>query len=161
MGEDVSSSLLSLYRRMTRWPGGHWMFSRAICFRAPYFSTIAPRFVALESGRCEVRMRDRRRVHNHIGTVHAIALCNLAELSAGVMAEATMPPGMRWIPKGMSVEYLSKAVGVMRAVATPEVPLAAGAAAGQEWPVLVQITDSAGTAVFRARITMWISPRKS
>ncbi len=76
------------------------------------------------------------------------------------MAEATMPPGMRWIPKGMSVEYLSKAVGVMRAVAAPEVPLAAGAAAGQEWPVLVQITDSASTAVFRARITMWISPRK-
>ncbi len=137
------------------------MFSRAICFRAPYFSTIAPRFVALESGRCEVRMRDRRRVHNHIGTVHAIELCNLAELSGGVMAEATMPPGMRWIPKGMTVEYLSKAVGMMRAVAMPEAPLAAGAAAGQEWRVLVQVTDSAGATVFRARITMWISPRKA
>jgi hypothetical protein len=44
------------------------------------------------TGRCEVRIRDRRRVHNHIGTVHAIALCNLAELSAGVMTDATIPP---------------------------------------------------------------------
>ncbi len=156
----MNTSVLSLYRRVTRWPGGHWLFSRAICFRAPYFSTIAPRFVALEPGRCEVHMRDRRRVHNHIGTVHAIALCNLAELSAGVMAEATMPPGMRWIPKGMSVEYLGKATGSMRAVATPEAQLT-NAVGGQEWPVIVQVTDPAGTAVFRARITMWISPRKS
>src|SRR5215469_5274425 len=134
LGEFMSASLLSMYRRMSRWPAGHWLFSRAICFRAPYFSTIAPRFVALEPGRCEVRIRDRRRVHNHIGTVHAIALCNLAELSAGVMAEATMPPGMRWIPKGMTVEYLNKAVGSMHAVATPEVPLSPNEA-GQEWPV--------------------------
>ena len=156
----MSTSVLSLYRRVTRWPGGHWLFSRAICLRAPYFSTIAPRFVALEPGRCEVHMDDRRRVHNHIGTVHAIALCNLAELSAGVMAEATMPPGIRWIPKGMSVEYLSKATGRMCAVATPETPII-NIAGGQEWPVIVQVTDPAGTTVLRARITMWISPKKS
>ena len=155
----MSASLWSLYRRMTRWPGGHWLFSRAVCWRAPYFSTISPRFVALEPGRCEVRIRDRRRVHNHIGTVHAIALCNLAELSAGVMAEATLPPGARWIPKGMSVEYLSKAVGSMHAVAMPEVPLGA-VDNGFEWPVCVDITDPAGSTVFRARITMWLSPRK-
>lgn len=155
----MTAPMLSLYRRMTRWPGGHWAFSRAVCFKAPYFSTISPRFVALEPGRCEVRIRDRRRVHNHIGTVHAIALCNLAELSAGVMSEATMPPGMRWIPKGMTVEYLNKAVGSMHAVATPESPISA-VDSGQEWPVLVQISDHTGTPVFRAHITMWVSPRK-
>jgi acyl-coenzyme A thioesterase PaaI-like protein len=155
----MSASLWSLYRRITRWPGGHWLFSRAVCWRAPYFATIAPRFVALAPGRCEVRMRDRRRVHNHIGTVHAIALCNLAELGAGVMAEATMPPGMRWIPKGMSVEYLGKAVGSMHAVATPEMPLEARQG-GQEWPIGVQVVDAGGTVVFRARIVMWVSQRK-
>ncbi len=155
----MSTSLLSLYRRITRWPGGHWLFARAVCFRAPYFATIAPRFVALGPGRCEVRMRDRRRVHNHIGTVHAIALCNLAELSAGVMAEVTMPAGIRWIPKGMTVEYLSKATGSMHAVAVPEVPVVASDS-GYEWPVMVQVTDQAGNAVFRARIMMWVSPRQ-
>jgi len=155
----MSAPLLSMYRRITRWPGGDWLFSRAVCFRAPYFATIAPRFMALEPGRCEVRMRDRRRVHNHIGTVHAIALCNLAELSAGVMAEATMPAGMRWIPKGMTVEYLSKATGTMHAVATPEAPLTV-LDRGQEWPVMVQVTDVAGHVVFGARITMWVSPRQ-
>ena len=104
-------------------------------------------------------MRDRRRVHNHIGTVHAIASCNLAELSAGVMAEATLPPGMRWIPKGMTVEYLGKAIGSMHAVATPDAPLVASDT-GHEWPVVVVVTDPAGNAVFRARIAMWVSLRK-
>jgi acyl-coenzyme A thioesterase PaaI-like protein len=154
----MSASLLSMYRRITRWPAGHWLFSRAVCFRAPYFATIAPRFVALEPGRCEVQIPDRRRVHNHIGTVHAIALCNLAELSAGVMTEATIPAGMRWIPKGMSVEYLAKAVGTMHAVATPDVAVTESAA-GYDWPVTVRVHDPAGKEVFRAHITMWLSPR--
>jgi acyl-coenzyme A thioesterase PaaI-like protein len=154
----MSASLLSLYQRITRWPAGHWLFSRAVCLRAPYFSTISPRFVALEPGRCEVRIKDRRRVHNHIGTVHAIALCNLAELSAGVMTEATIPAGMRWIPKGMTVEYLAKAVGTMHAVATPEVT-PWESAEGYEWPVVIRVGDSTGKDVFRARITMWLSPR--
>jgi len=160
LGEwSISASVLSLYRRITRWPAGHWLFSRLVCLKAPYFATIAPRFVALEPGRCEVRIRDRRRVHNHIGTVHAIALCNLAELSAGVMTDATIPADMRWIPKGMTVEYLKKAVGTLHGVATPE--LAAPASdEGYEWPVGVQVTDAAGGAVFRARVMMWVSPRK-
>jgi acyl-coenzyme A thioesterase PaaI-like protein len=155
----MSTPVLSLYRRITRWPAGHWIFSRLICLKAPYFSTIAPRFVTLQPGRCEVRIRDRRRVHNHIGTVHAIALCNLAELTAGMMAEVTVPAGMRWIPKGMNVEYLKKAVGPMHGAATPEeaVPLAG---VSQEWPVKVEVVDGAGETVFRACVLMWLSPRK-
>lgn len=151
--------LLSLYRRITRWPAGHWLFSRLVCFKAPYFATIAPRIVALEPGRCEVRIHDRRRVHNHIGTVHAIALCNLAELAGGVMTDATIPAGMRWIPKGMTVEYLKKAVGTLHGVATPDIPLVQ-AASGYDLPVTVAVTDSAGDTVFRARIAMWVSPKK-
>jgi acyl-coenzyme A thioesterase PaaI-like protein len=155
----MSASVLSLYRRITRWPAGHWIFSRLVCLKAPYFATIAPRFVALEPGRCEVRIRDRRRVHNHIGTVHAIALCNLAELGAGVMTDATIPADMRWIPKGMTVEYLKKAVGTMRGIATPELATPVSGD-GHEWPVRVEVVDGAGETVFRARVLMWVSPRK-
>src|SRR6185312_12677324 len=69
-----------------------------------------PRFVALAPGRCEIAIRDRRRVHNHIGTVHAIALCNLAELSGGMLTDDSIPDSLRWIPRGMTVEYLAKHV---------------------------------------------------
>jgi hypothetical protein len=154
----MSAPVLSLYCRITRWPAGHWIFSRLVCFKAPYFATIAPRFVALEPGRCEVRIHDRRRVHNHIGTVHAIALCNLAELSAGVMTDATIPSNMRWIPKGMTVEYLAKAKGSMHAEAVPQSP-ATESSSGYAWPVKVSVRNDAGEEVFRARIDMWVSPR--
>lgn len=153
------TSLLRLYQRITRWPGGHWLFSRAVCFKAPYFGTIAPRITRLEPGICEARIADRRRVHNHIGTVHAIALCNLAELAGGVMVDASLPPSMRWIPKGMAVEYQRKATGTMHATATPAVPLRE-AAEGYELPVDVAVRNDAGEQVFHARIAMWVSPRK-
>lgn len=153
----MSAPLLTLYRRMQRWPAGGWLFSRAVCVKAPYFASIAPRITALEPGRCEGRIAHRRKVTNHLGTVHAIALCNLAELTAGLMVDASLPKGMRWIPKGMEVQYLAKATGTQHAIATPEQPIVA-AEAGYALPVRVQVRDDAGTVVFQARIAMWLSP---
>jgi acyl-coenzyme A thioesterase PaaI-like protein len=153
-----ATPLLAQYRKLTRWPLGHWLFSRAVCFKAPYFGSISPRFVDLRDGYCEATIRDRRGVHNHIGTVHAIALCNLAELCAGVMTDASLPRGMRWIPKGMTVQYLKKASGTLRGVATPMIPLVVSES-GYELPVNVDVTDRAGDKVFHAEIRMWLSPK--
>ena len=152
-----TTSLLALYQKLTRWPLGGWLFSRAVCFKAPYFGSIAPRITRLENSRCEATINDRRRVHNHIGTVHAIALCNLAELCAGVMTDASLPRGMRWIPKGMTVQYLKKATGRMHAVAAPTIPLVTSES-GYELPVNVDVFDPAGERVFNADIRMWLSP---
>lgn len=151
------SQLLATWQRLQGWPLGGWLFSRAVCWKAPYFASISPRIVVLENGRCEAVMEDRRRVHNHIGTVHAIALCNLAELTAGVMTDASLPAGMRWIPKGMSVQYLQKAKGRLRGVATPDLTLITSKD-GYELPVSVLVLDGAGESVFSAKIAMWLSP---
>ena len=151
------ASVLAMWQSMNRRPLGAWFFSKAVCWKAPYFGSISPRFVLLEPGRCEAIIHDRRRVHNHIGTVHAIALCNLAELTAGVMTDASLPRGMRWIPKGMSVQYLKKATGTLRGVATPDIPLVASES-GYDLPVSVGVFDSAGEKVFSAQIAMWLSP---
>lgn len=152
------ADLLSLYHHISRWPAGHWLFSRAVCFKAPYFASIAPRIELLEANRCVATIRHRRRVTNHLGTVHAIALCNLAELTAGLMTDASLPPSMRWIPKGMTVEYVKKAIGTMRATALPAQPLVESTG-GYDLPVDVTVVNPDGETVFRARIAMWISPR--
>ncbi|MBH1641044.1 DUF4442 domain-containing protein [Stenotrophomonas maltophilia] len=154
----MSTPLLSLYHRLQRWPAGNWLFSRAVCFKAPYFASIAPRITRLEHGRCEGTLADRRKVRNHIGTVHAIAMCNLAELTAGLMVDASLPADMRWIPKGMDVKYQAKALGTLKAVATPVLSIVS-AADGYDLPVKVSVTDAAGTEVFHATIAMWVSPR--
>lgn len=156
----MAAPLLSLYRRFIRWPAGNWLFSRAVCFKAPYFASISPTITLLEPGRCEGVIQHRRRISNHIGTVHAIAMCNLAELVAGVMVDATLPADMRWIPKGMEVKYQAKALGTLKAVATPALPIVS-AANGYDLPVEVSVTDAAGVEVFHATIAMWVSPRPS
>ena len=84
----MAQDLPALHRRLSAWPAGQWLFSRMVCARAPYFGTIAPRITVLEAGRCEGHINDRRAVHNHLGTVHAIALCNLAELVMGLLVDA-------------------------------------------------------------------------
>jgi hypothetical protein len=58
----------------------------------------------------------------------------------------------------MTVEYLKKAVGTQHGVATPEFP-PREAAEGYELPVNVAVTDPQGDPVFKARISMWVSPK--
>ncbi|MEO8365631.1 MAG: hotdog fold domain-containing protein [Pseudoxanthomonas sp.] len=154
----MSASVLQVYRKLYRKPFGQWLFSRLICFKAPYFGSIKPRMTVLEPNRAEATIQHRRSVTNHLGTVHAIALCNLAEFTGGLMTDVSIPASMRWIPKGMTVEYLKKAVGTQLGVATPEFP-PHESAEGYELPVNVVVSDPQGDAVFKARISMWVSPK--
>ena len=149
---------IAFWRRLAPLPGGRWLFSRLVCHQAPYFATIRPAVVELRPGRCEVWLRKRRSVENHLGTVHAIAICNLAELAAGLVSDATVPPTHRWIPKGMTVEYLRKAETHLRAVAELELLPTLGSKA--EVPVYVTAFDVSGEGVFRATIRMWVSARR-
>src|SRR5690606_26739324 len=142
----MSSEALRLFRRLGGSSPGRWLFSRLICHRAPYFASIAPRIERLEAGRCVVRLRAPRALRNHLGTVHAIALCNMAELAGGLATDATIPQSMRWIPKGMSVRYLAKARGTM--TATANVPAVADASTAQKLQARVVVRDGEGQAVF-------------
>jgi uncharacterized protein (TIGR00369 family) len=151
------SAALAAWQRLETKPFGKAIFSRVVCFKAPYFATIAPRFEELRPNFARVSMKKRRAVTNHIGTVHAIAMCNLAELAAGTLTEVSIPASMRWLPRGMQVEYLKKSSGGVQATATlPEV----AEGAGRDVPATVEIRDDAGEMVCRAVITMWVSPRK-
>ena len=87
--------ILDTYRAFEKLPfGGRWLFSRALCLKAPYFGSIRPRFDDLRPGFGRVRAPLRRAVKNHLGTFHAIACCNLAEVTAGSPAAiAGLQPG--------------------------------------------------------------------
>ncbi len=80
------------------------------------------------------------------------ALCNVAEFSAGVMTEAAVPPGIHWIPRGMTVEDRGYAA------CGGDVGASILAAEAYPWPVTVEVGDVEGDRVSRTRITMWLSP---
>jgi len=150
-------SVLSLWNRFGGSGVGRWVFSRLICLRAPYFGSIAPRFEALAPWSATVRLRKRRAVQNHLGTVHAIAMANAFELAAGVMMEASCPPSMRWIPRGMDIEYVKKATTSLQVTAVADGLQGDGK---QDVPVRCEARDAAGELVCRATIRMYVSPRE-
>ena len=155
----MSTLVLRLWRKLESKPFGKRLFSWIICRKAPYFASISPRMVSLEPGRGEATIAHRRAVTNHIGTVHAIALCNLAEFVGGLTCDVSIPVSMRWIPKGMAVEYRKKAAGLQRAVATPAFA-PREASEGYDLPVDVVVTDPGGDTTVTARIAMWVSPKR-
>ncbi|MBN8241338.1 DUF4442 domain-containing protein [Marinobacter hydrocarbonoclasticus] len=122
-----------------------------VCQQAPYFSTIEPTLTDLKPGYAEAKVPFRKEISNHLGTVHAIAMCNAAELVAGLMTDASIPGNGKWIPQAMTVNYLAKAKTDLRAIAEGD---------GIDWEtagekvVPVSVIDEDGQTVFTVRITM-------
>lgn len=146
------SQFYELYKNL-----GNEKFSASIGQVAPYFATIFPQFQKFEPGYCEIILPNRKEVHNHIGTVHAIAMCNAAELVAGLTTEISIPSSHRWLPIGMTTQYLALAKTdlIVKTLAT-----------GVDWEKIGDIVvpaeayDQNGVKVFRADITMKTSLKK-
>ena len=115
----MATQVLGMWERLRGMPGGERVFSRAFTWRAPYFRSVRPRFVQVSPNYAALVLPKRRAVLNHIGTVHAIAVCNGLEAAMGALAEATIPGGKRWLPKGMEVSYLAKS---LRSLGIPMLP---------------------------------------
>jgi len=107
---------LKIYNNTTKLPLGKWLFSKILGFIAPYFATISPLIETLEPGKSIVIIKDRRKIRNHFGSIHAGALCNLAELAGGLTLDVTLDKQYRWIPMGMTLKYLKKAHGPLKAI---------------------------------------------
>lgn len=107
---------LNAYKKIEKFPFGKRIFMFFVCVRIPYFFSIKPTIVDIKEGRTVVEMKERRKVHNHLKTIHAIALCNLCELSMALTTEVTIPKNLRFIPTAMTVAYKKKAKGTMRAI---------------------------------------------
>jgi acyl-coenzyme A thioesterase PaaI-like protein len=152
------SQVLSLWQKCTSIPVvGARVFSFAFAQKAPYFFSVRPRFTVIEPNRAELVIPDRRGVHNHLGTVHAIALCNGLEAAMGALAEATIPPTRRWIPKGMTVSYTAKAVGDITCIA--ETDPERWTSSEPDLPVRVRGLDRHGTVVIEGVINLWVTEK--
>lgn len=137
------------------------VFSVAAALMAPYFRTVLPHVRVLEPGRCIVTAPKWWGVQNHIGTFHAIAACNLAEVAIGMLAEASVPTTHRWIPKAMEARYLAKTTGGLTATAVLDpLPDWAGITSGVDVVVPVSLVDAAGVESVHCDITVWITPAK-
>lgn len=153
IGHKISNN----WNRLSRWPGGKWLFSRLVGKLVPYSGTIGANICELEPGFARVELPDRRRVRNHLGSIHAISLANLGELTSGLAVLTGLPPGARGILVGLSVEYVKKARGKLTCTSRAE---KVSPESNEEHQVSAVIADESGDTVATVRASWMLGPVK-
>jgi acyl-coenzyme A thioesterase PaaI-like protein len=155
---DYRGPVLKWWQRLSAWPGGGWLFSLALGLIAPYSGSIGVRIEEIKPGYARLTMRDRRRVRNHLKSIHAIALVNLGEIATGLALLSNFSADMRGILVGIEAEYIKKARGKLTAVAEFQMPLKLEDNTPCELEACLR--DQSGETVTRVRAT-WLVGYKS
>lgn len=150
---DAPGGTIALWwKRLSRFPFGRTLFSILIGRMAPYTGSMGARIEELGPGYSRWRLRDRRAVRNHLRSIHAVALVNLAEVASGTAMLTALPPGTRGIVTGLSMQYLKKARGTLTAECRCSVPDVNGPTT---YDVHADIRDDVGDVVARGTVT-WL-----
>ena len=153
---DAPGTAIALWwKRLSRVPFGKTLFSILIGRMAPYTGTMGARVEDLGPGYSRWTLRDRRKVRNHLRSVHAVALVNLAEVASGTAMLTALPPGTRGIVTGLSISYLKKARGTLTAECRCSVPTIDGET---QYDVHADVLDASGDVVAKATVN-WLLRR--
>lgn len=146
--------LRDAWRRLAPLPGGRTLFSLMLGRMVPYTGALGARVQELEPGYARIMLRDRRGIRNHLGSIHAVALANLAEVASGLAMLTSLPEGARGIVVHLGIEYLKKARGTLTAECRCSPP------SGREETVTVtaDVMNAAGEVVARAEVRWLIRP---
>ncbi|MEQ1440358.1 DUF4442 domain-containing protein [Fontimonas sp. SYSU GA230001] len=119
-----------------------------------FAGTAGLRFEELSAERAVVVIDNRRRVRNHIGGVHAAAMALLAETATGAVFGMNVPDSALPLLKSLHVDYLRRARGALRAVATLDAAARAriADAARGDLVVPVRVTDESGEEPIRCEL---------
>ena len=147
---SAAGRLVRLWDQLHERPAGPWLFSRIIGVAIPYTGTIKPRVREVRPGYARVELLERRRVRNHLRSIHAIALANVGEFTGGLAMTATLPPDVRSILLKLEVEFVKKARGLVTAECWVEVPEVSEPV---DHIVRTVVHDSAGDQVCRVAAT--------
>ena len=141
--------VLNLWQRCEHLPFGRAIFGMLFGAMVPYSGSIGASVLALQPGHARLALRDRRAVRNHLGSIHAVALTNLGELTSGLAMTTALPAGVRGIVLRIESEYGKKARGTLVAEARVTVPEVKG---DMDHEVRADISDASGAVVATVRV---------
>ncbi len=153
--ESIGEKALLLWNGLSRYPGGKWLFSRLAGWMIPYTGSMRPVVMHIEPGYAVVHLPDRRRVRNHLRSIHAIALANLAEFTTGLATLTGAPSDSRAILIELQINYHKKARGTLRSECRSTPPTTSDE---QELPVQASIYDESGECVATGTATWLVGP---
>ena len=150
--------LITWWNKFQLFPAGDRLFSFVLARVAPYSGSISARVEALSPGHARVSIKDRRKVRNHLKSIHAIALINLGEIATGLAVLSTIPNTMRGIVLGLEAEYIKKARGKL--IATANFELSSEMDDNSPVKVTAELIDDAGDVVTRVHATWLLGYKK-
>ncbi len=154
-----ASTLGRAWDRLHRLPGGTWLFSRLLGWMAPYTGTIGAHVRELRPGYARVTLRDRRKVRQHLRSIHAVALVNLGEVASGLAMLLALPPGVRGIVTQLTTDYFKKARGTVTAIGKAGPPTSI--ATDTDCEVVAEVFDAAGDLVSRTTVIWRLRPEET
>lgn len=142
MAQSIGPALRKHWRRLVTLPAGKRLFSRLLGKYVPYTGTLGAVIEVLEPGHCVVMLKERRKLRNHLHSVHAMALDSLGEMATGLALMNGLPDKMR---------------GLLRAECRCEIP---SSNQDSELDVSCEIRDTAGDVVSVVTAHWLIGPEK-
>ena len=141
---------------------GNWATSFALGRVVPLVGTAGLRYEEITPERVVVRIRNQRKVQNHIKGVHAAAMALLAETATGFCVGMNVPDDKLPLIKTMKIDYVRRSQGDMVAVAQlrPEQIQQIRSQDKGEVTVPVTITDESGQSPIQAEMVWAWVPKK-
>lgn len=120
MNMQAHNGMARAVARTAGLPGAlrRWLLTRMFGRIVPFLGTAGLRFESVAPRRVVVQLKNKRRVQNHIGGVHAAATALLAETASGFVMGMNVPDDKLLLLKSMKLDYLQRASGDLRAEAT-------------------------------------------
>jgi acyl-coenzyme A thioesterase PaaI-like protein len=150
--------LLKAWRRLGGNPLGRWVFNQAVGLTVPYSGSTSPRVQEISPGRARVQLRDKRRIRNHLNSIHAIALANVLELTSGLAMMAALSSDVRGIVRSLEVQYHKKARGLLEVTSDCQPP--SSLTENTEFLATAEARDASGDVVSSISVTWILGPTK-
>ena len=150
------SQALRRYQRLQHSLLGRWRLTRAARLRSPLLAALQARLRQLRVGLCQVEMPAHRRVRSADGAVDPTAISALAQLAAVMVIDVSVPEGLGWTARGLTVEHLRCAGSAVAALARLD---------KTDWAetglvgVPVTVSDAEATEVARAVVRFAVAMR--
>lgn len=116
----MPNRLSKMVKKINRGPKSlrPWLLTKLFCSQVKYAGTTGIRILSIEPNRVEIEIANKKKVQNHIGGVHAIAVALMVESATGIVFGVNLDDSKLPLLKSMKMDFNRRMQGALTAVAT-------------------------------------------
>ncbi|MGB0524696.1 MAG: DUF4442 domain-containing protein [Flammeovirgaceae bacterium] len=156
--ENTPNKLTRALKRVEAYPKfmQAWLIDKAIGNAVKLVGTSQIHFEELGHAKLVASLKNRKKIRNHIGQIHAAAMILLAETATGILVGMNIPDSKVPLIKTLNTNFVRRTLGDMKAVATltnAQIEQIHTTDKGETW-VAVTVTDETGEEVIECK-ALW------